>query len=89
MWHLIETNTSKSQLIPEYGINSLSNFLILKNAIYSFFPDYEVSTLSHGGVNPTGLALWVLCLIIFIVTETDSEQLLDKFERGGFLRKFE
>ena len=28
-------------------------------------------------------------MIIFIVTETESEQLLDKFERGGFLRKLD
>ena len=28
-------------------------------------------------------------MIIFIVTETESEQLLNKFERGGFLRKLD
>ena len=36
MWLLIETNTSKSELLTEYWLSSFSNILILKNAIYSF-----------------------------------------------------
>ena len=34
----------------------------------------QVVTLLHSHVNPTGLALWVFCLIILIVTETEPEQ---------------
>ena len=52
MWHLIETNTSKSELIPEYWINSFSNILILENAIYSFSPDYEVSLILWKFLSP-------------------------------------
>ena len=31
-------------------------------------------TLLHSNVNPTGLSLWVFCLIILSVTKTESEQ---------------
>ena len=36
--------------------------------------DVERDTLLHSHVNPTGLSLWVFCLIILIVTETEPEQ---------------
>ena len=31
-------------------------------------------TLLHSHINPSGLSLWVFCLIILIVTETEPEQ---------------
>ena len=35
-----------------------------------FFHHHHHGTLLHSDVNPTGLVLWIFCLILLIVTKT-------------------